>query len=147
MGSVLFVCLGNICRSPMAEGIARARLVAAGRHDVAVESAGTAGYHEGEPADARTLDVLRRKGQLCELIARQVRDDDFERFDLILAMDRANLRDLRDRCPPAHQNKLRLMLEPTTGGDVPDPYYGGKDGFDQVYRLLDQAMDAWLDAL
>lgn len=127
----------------MAEGIARAR-IATGGLDHIVDSAGTAGYHEGEPADPRTIEVLRAHGEACSLTSRQVRPADFERFDLLLAMDADNLRNLEAICPPQHRHKLHLMLEPTTGGEVPDPYYGGPGGFEDVYAMLDEAMDAWL---
>ncbi|MCB9662617.1 MAG: low molecular weight phosphotyrosine protein phosphatase [Alphaproteobacteria bacterium] len=145
MTSVLLVCLGNICRSPMAEGILRARLRARGLTEAyTVDSAGTAGWHVGRPADPRTLEVLARHDALCPLTARQVAAEDFERFRWILAMDQSNLTDLQLRCPPALRDRLHLALAPTGGGDVPDPYYGGADGFEHVYRLLDTALDAWL---
>jgi protein-tyrosine phosphatase len=146
MPSVLFVCLGNICRSPMAEGIFRAKLAQRGL-DAVVDSAGTGAWHAGEPPDPRTLAVLDKQGAACEMTARQVVAGDFERFDLILAMDRSNLRTLQERCPPGLRAKLHLALEPTTGGEVGDPYYGGASGFDRVYAELDEALDAWLDRM
>lgn len=147
---VLLVCLGNICRSPMAEGLLRTKLDALGLADrVEVDSAGTSGHHAGEPADPRTVEVLRRRGGLVPLRSRQVRPQDFERFDVILAMDRSNLRRLQAACPPRHREKLALCLAPLAEGgevaEVPDPYYGGPDGFDHVYDLLDAALDAWID--
>jgi protein-tyrosine phosphatase len=148
MARVMFVCLGNICRSPMAEGILLARLAERGLgagHEVA--SAGTAGHHAGELPDPRTIAVLARRGERCPSRAAQVQREDFERYDLLLAMDRSNLAELVRRCPPAHRHKLRLMLELTGGGEVPDPYYGGPEGFEQVYALLDRAVAAWLDEL
>ena len=141
MAAVLFVCLGNICRSPMAEGILRARPEASGW---TIDSAGTAGHHAGEHADPRTERVLRRHGQQFAHAARAVTADDFPRYDMLLAMDADNLSDLRRRCPAGHQHKLTLALEPLGGGDVPDPYYGGPDGFDHVHDLLTRALDVWV---
>lgn len=140
MASVLFVCLGNICRSPMAEGILRSRPEAAAW---SVDSAGTASHHAGEAADPRTVSVLRSFGQDFPHAARAVVPDDFHRFDVLLAMDRDNLADLRRRCPPHLHHKLALALDPVGGGDVPDPYYGGPDGFDRVHELLTRALDVW----
>lgn len=146
MTSVLFVCLGNICRSPMAEGILRKKLKERGLTEAfVVDSAGTAGYHAGGPADPRTLEVLRRQGALCDMTARQVRPDDFSTFDWILAMDRSNLVDLKAIARGGARATISLALEPTSHGDVPDPYYGGPGGFDRVYAMLDEAIDAWLD--
>lgn len=140
MKSILFVCLGNICRSPMADALARHR--SPGRK---VDSAGTAAYHIGKRADARTLEVLQRHGIPYDGRARQVSDADFESFDLILAMDRANLDDLRRRCPASLQHKLHLVLEPLgEGREVGDPYYGGPAGFDRVYGELDEALRHWM---
>lgn len=141
MAAVLFVCLGNICRSPMAEGILRARPEAAGW---TIDSAGTAGHHTGEHADPRTERVLRRHGQHFPHAARAVTPEDFQRYDVLLAMDGDNLADLRRRCPPAHQHKLVLALEPLGGGAVPDPYYGGPEGFDHVHDLLTRAIEEWV---
>jgi protein-tyrosine phosphatase len=142
---VLMVCLGNICRSPTAEAVLRHALAARGLHGWEVDSAGTSGHHAGEPADPRAVATLRRAGIACDVTSRQVVADDFERFDVILAMDRHNLATLRAMCPPRHLGRLALALEPIGGGDVPDPYYGGADGFERVHALLDQAIDRWLD--
>jgi protein-tyrosine phosphatase len=141
---VLFVCLGNICRSPTAEGVVR---VLAKREApelaLEVDSAGTAGYHVGEPPDARTRAAARRRGyDLEQLRARVVEPQDFERFDLLLAMDEENLRVLRRRAPPQAQTRLRLFLEFAPEQDmreVPDPYYGGANGFEEVLDLVEVA--------
>jgi protein-tyrosine phosphatase len=141
---VLFVCLGNICRSPTAEGVLRV-LAAREAPDLALEidSAGTAGYHVGEPPDPRTRQAAARRGyDLNALRARIVEPLDFERFDLILAMDRDNLRVLRRRAPETAHERLQLFLEfaPDSGiEDVPDPYYGGPNGFEEVLDLVEAA--------
>ncbi len=142
---VLFVCLGNICRSPLAHALLRHKVRQRGVAEAfEVDSAGTAAYHVGEPPDPRTQDVLRRHGVPVVGAARQVQAADFRAFDHVLAMDRANLRVLQQQARPAERDRIQLVLAPTTGGEVPDPYYGGADGFDTVYRLLDEALDAWL---
>jgi protein-tyrosine phosphatase len=142
---VLFVCLGNICRSPTAEGVLRV-LAAREAPDLMLEvdSAGTAGYHIGEPPDPRTRAAAARRGyDLSTQRARVVEPADFERFDLILAMDRENLRVLRRRAPAGAHERLRLFLEfaPQAADpeDVPDPYYGGPNGFEQVLDLVESA--------
>ena len=141
---VLFVCLGNICRSPTAEAVLRA-LAAREAPELLVEvdSAGTAGYHVGEPPDPRTRQAAARRGyDLSTLRARVVEPADFERFDLILAMDRENLRVLRRRAPAQAHERVRLFLEfaPEAGPeDVPDPYYGGANGFEEVLDLVETA--------
>jgi protein-tyrosine phosphatase len=132
----------------MAEGIFMNQVRTAGRADqFEIASAGTASYHAGSPPDRRTLEVLARHGIRLESRSRQVTDADFARFDLILAMDRSNLDTLSRRCPPQYRDKLHLTLEPTTGGDVPDPYYGGPQGFDLNYAQLLEALEAWLERL
>lgn len=142
---VLFVCLGNICRSPMAEGVLRSKLQERGvEADFHVESAGTGAWHVGEAPDPRTIQVLQAHGAPIPGPAQQVQGADFERFDHILAMDRSNLRRLQGACPTKHAHKLGLMLEPTSGAEVPDPYYGGDGGFDAVYDMLDEALDRWI---
>jgi len=141
---VLFVCMGNICRSPTAEGVFREF---ARRHapDLALEidSAGTHDYHVGEPPDPRALKAASSRGlDISSLRARQVDAADFERFDLILAMDRLNYETLRDRSPPAFRSRIRLLLEFADDAgreDVPDPYYGGAQGFEEVLDLLEDA--------
>ncbi len=146
MTRVLFVCMGNICRSPMAHGVFQHRLRERGlQGEFLVDSAGTHAYHTGERPDPRTLSVLKRHGIDLDHRARQVHADDFERFDWILAMDEDNRRNLLARANGARVDHVRLMLEPIGGGNVEDPYFGGPDGFDVNYRQLTRAVDAWLE--
>ncbi|HEY0768078.1 MAG TPA: low molecular weight protein-tyrosine-phosphatase [Steroidobacteraceae bacterium] len=141
---ILFVCLGNICRSPTAEAVLRT-LAARDAPELAIEvdSAGTAAYHVGEPPDPRARQAAARRGyDLMALRARIVEPVDFERFDLVLAMDRENLRVLRGSAPTSAHERLRLFLEfaPEAGPeDVPDPYYGGPNGFEEVLDLVEAA--------
>jgi len=133
---VLFVCTGNICRSPTAEGVLRELSKQQGV-SLHVESRGTHDYHVGEPPDERAQHHARRRGyDLSAQRARHVAKNDFEAFDLIVAMDRGHLRLLQRACPPQHREKLRLFL---ADRDVPDPYYGGPDGFEQVLDLVEAA--------
>jgi protein-tyrosine phosphatase len=149
---ILMVCMGNICRSPTAEGVTRvfaerAGLAAAFEFD----SAGTHGYHIGAPPDARTRKAAALRGyDLSSLKARQVNAYDFERFDYILAMDRSNLELLKRACPDKHQNKLDLFLGFASGLDedeVPDPYYGGDEGFEHVLDLIEAAAGGLLETI
>lgn len=146
--NVLFVCLGNICRSPTAEGVFRHRLRAAGLESrVRVDSAGTGDWHVGKAPDGRTRSAAQRRGyDLSALRARQVEAADFQRFDLILAMDRSNLRNLQALRPAAARADLDLYLRryQLALDEVPDPYYGGEDGFEQVLDLIEQASEALL---
>jgi protein-tyrosine phosphatase len=133
---VLFVCTGNICRSPTAEGILR-HLARQGGVAVHVESAGTHDYHAGEPPDERAQHHATRRGyDLSAQRARQVTARDFEEFELIVAMDRGHLRVLERICPTRHRGKLRLLV---AGRDVPDPYYGGAEGFERVLDMIEAA--------
>jgi protein-tyrosine phosphatase len=147
--SVLFVCMGNICRSPTAHGVFRHKVKAQGLdHLIAVDSAGTHNYHPGSPPDDRSQEhALRRGYDLADLRARQIRDEDFDRYDLILVMDWDNLALVQDICPPQHQPKVRRLTEFCLTLDspvVPDPYYGGASGFDQVLNLVEDACDGLL---
>lgn len=144
MNSVLFVCLGNICRSPTAEAVFRARAVAAGL-DVEIDSAGMGAWHVGAMPDERAQAAgLARGYDLTPIRARQVAADDYERFDLVLAMDHDNLATLKSRAPRDRHERIRLFLEfaPEIGlNAVPDPYYGGDDGFEEVLDLIEVASD------
>lgn len=146
--SVLFVCTGNICRSPTAEGVFKHCVEKAGlAARITSDSAGTHDYHVGEPPDPRTQTAARRRGyELGELRAQRVRRDDFERFDYVLAMDEANLRQLERICPQQHAHKLKLFLEFGDGAprEVPDPYYGDPDGFERVLDLVERAAQGLL---
>jgi protein-tyrosine phosphatase len=149
--SVLFVCMGNICRSPTAEGVFRYHAELSGVLDrLHIDSAGTHAYHTGEPADRRARAAAERRGVSLEGIrARRVVAADFERFDYILAMDEENLARLRSESPEEHQHKLRLFLEFATGqeDEVPDPYYGGAAGFERVLDLVEEASRGLLETL
>lgn len=143
---ILFVCLGNICRSPTAEGVMRHLVEEEGLSgEIELDSAGTGGWHVGDPPDPRSREAARRRGIVVAGAARQVARADFDDFDLILAMDRANLRDLRALAPPDAPAEVKLLREydaDSVGGgdlDVPDPYYGGPDGFDDVLDLVEVA--------
>lgn len=148
---ILFVCLGNICRSPTAEGVFRHKARAMGWSELLeVDSAGTAAYHVGKAPDARSLRYARERGyDLSALRARQVSDEDFVRFDLILAMDRSNLTALRQQAAgvAGARAELDLMLayNPQPAGlEVPDPYYGDRAEFEQVLDLVEEASDGLL---
>lgn len=151
MIKVLFVCLGNICRSPTAHGIFVQRLQEAGLEQrVWVDSAGTGDWHIGRAPDPRTQEAAALRGyDLSALRARQVTPADFDAFDYILAMDRANLDDLRDMRPLSFQGELALFLDYAASSvrEVPDPYYGGSDGFDRVLDLVEAGADGLLAAL
>jgi protein-tyrosine phosphatase len=141
---ILFVCLGNICRSPTAEGVMRHLLRERGLEDqVEVESAGTGGWHVGAAPDPRSTEAALRRGITLEGAARQVTTADFEAFDLLVAMDRSNLADLLALAPDeAAREKVRLLL---VDADVPDPYYGGPSGFDDVLDLVTGACERLVD--
>jgi protein-tyrosine phosphatase len=143
--------MGNICRSPTAEGVMR-RLLRDSGLDVEIESAGTGGWHVGEPPDERAAAAAARRGVTLEGAARQVTPADFGRFDLLIAMDRGNLRELLALAPDEEAaEKVRLLREfdPSSGGDldVPDPYYGGDRGFETVLDMVEAACRGLLDEL
>lgn len=147
---ILFFCMGNICRSPTAEGVMRAKLAAAGLN-VEVDSAGTHGYHIGAPPDERSqAHALERGYDLCTLRARKLLAADFERFDLVLAMDADNIANAEALCPPSQRHRLQLLMDyaPHTGRrQVPDPYYGGDAGFEEVLDLVEAACDGLVASL
>jgi protein-tyrosine phosphatase len=150
--SVLMVCMGNICRSPTAEGVLRHVVAQAGLQDaIHVDSAGTLDYHVGSPPDERSSRHAHQRGyDLSALRARQVHARDFERFDLILAMDWQNLEELQSLCPPGHEHKLKRLMEfapPGWGEVVADPYYGGRDGFERVLDHVEAACEGLLSHL
>ncbi len=149
---VLFVCTGNICRSPTAEGVFKHHVKEAGLAGLVLsDSAGTHSYHVGEPPDPRTQQAASRRGyDLSALRARQVSRSDFSEFDYVLAMDQANLLALERLCPPQHSNRLKLFMEFSRDAavrEVPDPYYGGTQGFERVLDLVEQASKGFLKYL
>lgn len=147
---VLFVCLGNICRSPTAEGVFRKLVVEEGWAErIEIDSAGTHAYHVGAAPDARAQAAARRRGvDLSALRGRQALAQDFERFDYVLAMDRENLENLLAICPTGLEHKLQLFMEFASGreeDEVPDPYYGGPGGFDRVLDMVEAAARGLLE--
>ncbi len=149
---ILFVCLGNICRSPLAEGIFIQHCQAGGLEGrYLADSAGIGDWHIGHPPDSRAIATAQKRGVHLPSICRQVKADDFQVFDFILAMDRSNHRDLLDRCPKSLRGKIQLMREYDLGQDqgldVPDPYYGGPADFDAVFEILHRCCRRFLDAL
>jgi len=150
---VCFVCTGNICRSPMAESVFRARVQEAGLDAlVEVDSAGTGGWHEGDGADPRTVSVLRENGYDGAHVARQFQPSWFSRLDLVIALDAGHLRALRRLAPtPEDAAKVRLLrsYDPTAGDDldVPDPYYGGMEGFEECLEMVEAASEGLLAAV
>ena len=149
---VLFVCLGNICRSPTAEGVMRSLVEEAGlQGTIEIDSAGTGAWHVGSPPDQRAVAAARARGITLDGSARQVTVDDVEDFDLVIAMDHDNLRELRRLAPGEQErSKIRLLREfdPASAGteepEVPDPYYGAPGGFDEVLDLVDAACNGLL---
>ena len=149
MKRVLFVCTGNICRSPTAEGVFRHYILDAGLSDmIESASAGTHGYHIGEPPDPRTVATAKRRGfDLSAQRARKVRKEDFEVYDLILAMDGDHFAHLESLRPNTARAQVKLFLDyhpERTSKDVPDPYYGGADGFEHVLDMIEHASKALL---
>jgi len=152
MTKVLFVCMGNICRSPTAQGVFRRMVTESGLESgVQVESAGTHAYHVGEPPDTRAVQAAKRRGvEIGDLRARQVTQDDFREFDLILAMDWENLALLQQQCPRAHKHKLHLLMRYAGEHDaatVPDPYYGGPEGFNTVLDYVEDACQGLIEVV
>ena len=149
--SVLFVCMGNICRSPTAEGVFRHHVEEAGLSDrIEIDSAGTHAYHVGEPPDRRSVAAAERRGiSLSGIRARRVAEADFDRFDYIIAMDEDNLLQLQDAAPEGGHAKLSLFLEfaGRAETEVPDPYYGGAAGFERVLDLVEAASRGLLGTL
>jgi protein-tyrosine phosphatase len=147
---VLMVCTGNICRSPTAEGVLRKMLGEAGLHRrVEVDSAGTVDYHAGAPPDVRAQAHAAKRGyDLSRLRARKILPADFERFDLLLAMDADHVEYLRERCPAGHADRIKLLLSyaprQPAGAEVPDPYYGAPAGFETVLDLVEEACEGLL---
>ena len=147
--SLLIVCLGNICRSPMAEGALRARLAEAGLDHVQVDSAGTGDWHVGNPPDSRAIATAARHGvDISGLRARQLHADDYHRFDWLLAADLQNLRDVRAHSPDDASARIELLTRwagvdaDVDEGAIPDPYTGGREDFEHVWRMVDEVANA-----
>lgn len=151
MKKVLMVCLGNICRSPMAEGILRHKAEEKGLH-LEIDSCGTSNYHKGEAPDKRARAIMKSKGiSIDDLKARQLRSEDFQNFDHIFVMDHSNYSNaLEIASMKEHQDKIRLLLSLNSSSpieEVPDPYFGGDEGFEHVFRLLDDACEEFIKDL
>lgn len=147
--SVLFVCLGNICRSPSAEAVFKKKAADRGLN-IEIDSAGTAGYHKGAAPDKRSQAVGVERGYSFKgLKCRKVVEQDFDQFDYIVAMDNKNIEDLLEICPEEFQHKVSLLLSFATSEEqeVPDPYYGGKRGFEYVLDLIEQGADGLIEHL
>ena len=146
MVKVLFVCMGNICRSPTAEGVFRHKVSEAG-----LDSAGTIAYHEGHPPDPRAQKAAQKRGiDLSSQRARRVSGEDFEEFDLVIAMDSDNHYELEMICPPGYEDRLHMFLkfaQNTRETEVPDPYYGGSGGFETVLDMIEDAAEGLLQHL
>ncbi len=149
MTSFLFVCLGNICRSPAAEAIFHKKIEnQRPSKEVNYQSAGTIDHHKGEPADPRMISALKRYGYQPISTSRPVENQDFYKFNYIFAMDQNNLKELHNRRPKDSHSKIYLIcdfIEKTSEQEVPDPYYGGSEGFDKVIKLLEAAIDGVID--
>lgn len=147
---VLFVCTGNICRSPTADGIFKAMVGKAGMNDtVKVDSCGLSGYHAGEQADPRSREMAASRGyDLSPIRSRKITSHDYSEFDYILAMDDGHLADMQNQCPAQYRHKLELFLDyhpkNRKGQSVPDPYYGGANGFKSVFDMIEETSDALL---
>jgi protein-tyrosine phosphatase len=149
---VLFVCLGNICRSPSAQAVFETQVTNAGlQNQIFVDSCGTAGYHMGEPPDSRSISAAENRGYKIEhLRGRKITLEDFEIFDYIVAMDKKNISIIRAMCPKNSRSNISLFLDfdaHTKLTEVPDPYYGGADGFENVLNLIESAGESFLDYL
>ena len=154
MTKVLFVCMGNICRSPTAQGVFRKMVAEAGGGldgNVTIDSAGTHAFHVGEPPDERAQQAAQRRGyEIADLRARQVTQDDFRDHDLILAMDWENLALLQQQCPKSFKHKLHLLMRYAGEHDaatVPDPYYGGPEGFNTVLDYVEDACQGLIEVV
>ena len=151
MKSVIFVCLGNICRSPMAHGIFREKATKA-RLNIEIESAGTSGFHNGEPSDERAIATLHSKGiNILDLRSRLLVASDFDDYDYIFTMDESNQRNvMRMANDLGHSNTPEMVMNlsyPSENISVPDPYYGGETGFEDVYKMLDEALDILIERM
>jgi protein-tyrosine phosphatase len=152
MIKVLFVCMGNICRSPTAEGVFRHKVSEAGLEDqIHVDSAGTIAHHVGHPPDPRAQKAAEKRGfDLGSQRARRVSGKDFEEFDLVIAMDSDNHYELQMICPPGYEDRLHMFLnfaQNTRETEVPDPYYGGSGGFETVLDMIEDAAEGLLQHL
>ncbi|MGR5210024.1 low molecular weight protein-tyrosine-phosphatase [Vibrio rotiferianus] len=149
MKKLLVVCMGNICRSPTGEAVLRAKAQELGVV-VEVDSAGTIGYHAGNPPDSRAMQAGKQRGYSFKgMRSRKVTIEDFEKFDMVLAADKANLADLLDFCPVEYRHKVTLFLGHVGSAydEIPDPYYGGDEGFELVLDLIEEASEAILNKL
>jgi protein-tyrosine phosphatase len=144
--AVLTLCLGNICRSPIAEGLIRAYAESLGL-SVHIDSAGTSGYHVGEAPDPRSIRVMQKHGHdITKQRSRQLTIDDFDQFDLILAMDQSNINNAH-RIAKTDSQRAKVVLFLRDGSEVPDPYYGGVNGFEDVYQMISESASDWVKLL